>query len=134
MFCNHFLSILHFSFHFIPSSLLLILSPLQSWNLFFHPILDIISPFLPPTCSVATLLLFFFFIFHRFCFLLHFLSPLPLTPLVIMVNSCYDKPRLDLFLSPRRQVLDIHPLLVCVCVCLSVSERHRHLCTYIFTA
>lgn len=109
-----FFSVSHFplySFHsFIPSSI---------------PVF--ISPHLPPTCSVNTLLQFFPISFSASVLLLHLPSP-PLTPLVIMASSCYDKPRLNLFLSPLRQVLDIHQL----CMCVSVTVLVASVCTHIF--
>lgn len=107
-----FFSVLHFplfSFHsFIPSS---------------------IHVFISPPCSVTTLLHFS----PNLSLLLFsfFLSP-PLTPLVIMVSSCYDKPRLNLFLSPLRQVLDIHQLFLCMCVCVSVTVLVASVCMHIF--
>lgn len=100
--CYIFLSSLPFVIHsFIPSS-----------------VLAFIFPHLPPTCSVTTLLQFSPISLSASVLLLHLLSP-PLTPLVIMASSCYDKPRLNLFLSPLRQVLDIHQLFLCMRVCVS---------------
>lgn len=48
-----------------------------------------------------------------FASLLHLPSLPDLTPLIIKNNHCYDKPMLDLFLSPRGHVLHIHQLYVC---------------------
>lgn len=62
----------------------------------------------------------------QFC-LLQLPSSPPITPLVIMANSCYDKLRLDLFLSPLRQVLDTPT--VCVCVC--AGETGASACVHI---
>lgn len=102
------------------SFLLSFLHPFLSSCIYLSPMLcHYPSSVFPPYLS---LLLFSFF-----------LSP-PLTPLVIMVSSCYDKPRLNLFLSPLRQVLDIHQLFLCMCVCacVSVTVLVASVCMHIF--
>lgn len=91
-----------------------------------------LSLYHPPTCSVTNLLHFFAAFLCHSSSLLHLPSLLPVTPLVIMANSRYDKLRLDLFLSPIRQVLDIHQLFICVCMWVGDRELGTSVCIHIY--
>lgn len=104
-----------------------LLSSACKWSsLLSFPVLNLIH--IPPVLSSPFLHFPCFWrggIFLLFC-THHLPSLLPVTPLVIMDVSCYDMVELVLFLSPLRQVLDVHQLFVCMRMC--VRDRQSGTC------